>query len=40
MDLWAAFDFMKPVLMGSDWHGELDLKNKEQFRNFKDYVSR
>jgi len=40
MDLWAALDFMKPVLMGSDWHGELNLKNKEQFRNFKDYVSR
>ena len=40
MDLWASLDFMKPVLMGSDWHGELDLKNKEQFRNFKNYVSR
>ena len=40
MDLWASLEFMKPILMGSDWHGELDLKNKEQFRNFKNYVSR
>lgn len=40
MDLWASFDYMKAILMGSDWHGELDLENKEQFRNFKDYVSR
>ncbi len=40
MDLWASFDTMKPILMGSDWHGELDLNNIEQFRNFKDYVSR
>lgn len=40
MDLWASLDYMKPILMGSDWHGELDLKNKEQFRNFSDYVSR
>ena len=38
MDLWAAFSFMKKVLMGSDWHGELDLKNQDQFRNFKEYV--
>ncbi len=40
MDLWAALEYMKPVLMGSDWRGELDLKNKEQFRNFNDYVFR
>jgi hypothetical protein len=40
MDLWAAFYYMKPILMGSDWHGELNLKNQEQFRIFKNYVSR
>lgn len=40
IDLWASLDYMKLILMGSDWHGELDLKNKEQFRNFKNYVSR
>lgn len=40
MELWAGLDFMKPVLLGSDWHGEIDLKNKEQLRNFKDYVFR
>ncbi|RYG49650.1 MAG: hypothetical protein EOO01_12270 [Chitinophagaceae bacterium] len=40
MDLWAALDFMKEVLRGSDWHGVIDLKNSEQLRNFSDYVSR
>lgn len=37
---WAAMDCMKDILMGSKWHGELDLKDEEQFRNFKNYVSR
>lgn len=40
IELWAALDFMKPILMGSNWHGEIDLENKEQFHNFKDYVFR
>jgi hypothetical protein len=40
IDLWAGMGFMKKVLMGSDWHGELDLKNSSQFSNFKDYVFR
>jgi hypothetical protein len=40
MDLWSALDYMKEVLMGSDWHGELDLKDQNQFRNFNDYVFR
>jgi hypothetical protein len=36
--LWAKIDFMKEILRGSDWHGELDLKNREQFTNFMEYV--
>ncbi len=37
---WAYLDFMKSILMGESWHGELDLKNKEQLLNFTDYVFR
>ena len=40
IDLWASLEYMKLILRGSDWHGELDLKNKKQFRNFMNYVSR
>ena len=40
IDLWAALDFMKPILAGSDWHGEVNLKNEEQFHNFMNYVFR
>jgi hypothetical protein len=40
MLLWAGLDGMKDVLPGADWHGEVDLKNNEQFSNFKDYVFR
>ena len=40
MVLWAKIDFMKDILRGSDWHGEVDLKNKEQFTNFMEYVFR
>jgi len=40
MNLWAALDFMKPVLLGSDWKGELDLKNKLHLEKFKEYVYR
>lgn len=40
MLIWSKIDAMKEVLRGSDWHGELDLKNSEQFSNFKDYVFR
>ncbi len=40
MHLWAALDYMKPVLSGSEWHGLIDLKNKEQFRIFSEYISK
>ncbi len=40
MILWAKIDFMKDILRGSDWHGEIDLRNKEQFTNFIEYVFR
>lgn len=40
INFWAALDFMKPVLLGSDWHGELDLKNKNYVNKFKEYVQR
>ncbi|ACU06146.1 hypothetical protein Phep_3955 [Pedobacter heparinus DSM 2366] len=36
---WAEFDFMKPILRGSEWHGGLDLKNQEQLLNFISYVN-
>lgn len=40
IELWAAMDFMKPVLRGSHWHGALDLKSPAQFNNFRNYVFR
>lgn len=40
MVLWAKIDFMKEILRGSDWHGEVNLKIKEQFTNFMEYVFR
>jgi hypothetical protein len=40
LQIWAAMDCMKPVLLGSDWHGELDLTNPAHLRNFINYVSR
>ena len=40
MILWAKLDFMKSILKGSNWIGEVDLTNKEQFSNFKKYVFR
>ena len=38
---WANLPFMKDVLMRkeSQWHGRLNLKNKEQLRKFEYYVS-
>ena len=36
--LWANIPFIKPVLMGSDWQGELNLKNQDQLTNFTNYV--
>lgn len=38
---WANLPFMKDVLMRkeSEWHGRLNLKNKEQLRKFEYYVS-
>lgn len=38
--LWAGLPYMKDVLRGSDWWGELDLHNPEQIRNFSNYVFR
>lgn len=38
--LWARYEPMKQVLSGSDWHGEVDLKDQEQFSSFNDYVFR
>jgi hypothetical protein len=40
MIAWAHLPGMKDVLRGSDWQGELDLHNPEQFRNFSNYVFR
>jgi hypothetical protein len=40
VSLWAGMPFMKKVLMGSDWHGELNLKNPDQMLNFTNYVFR
>ncbi len=40
MVLWARLPGMKEVLRGSDWRGELDLRNPEQFSNFSNYVWR
>ncbi|NUY82471.1 hypothetical protein HUK80_16315 [Flavobacterium sp. MAH-1] len=40
INLWAALDFMKPILLGSDWNGVLDLKNKLHLEKFKEYVYR
>jgi hypothetical protein len=40
INLWAAFDFMKPVLRESVWHGELDLKNELHLNKFREYVYR
>jgi hypothetical protein len=35
---WAEISFMKQVLTGSSWHGEIDLNNQEQFNNFISYA--
>jgi hypothetical protein len=40
MHLWAALDFMKPILMGSNWHGELNLKRAGHLKKFREYVYR
>jgi hypothetical protein len=40
MILWASLPGMKEVLRESDWNGNLDLHNPEQFRNFSNYVFR
>jgi hypothetical protein len=37
---WAGLPFMEPILRGSHWHGEIDLTNPAELRNFKKYVSR
>ncbi len=38
--LWANIPFMKDVLRGSNWHGQLDLQNPEKITNFTNYVFR
>jgi len=40
MHLWAALGFMKPLLMGSRWHGELNLKRAGHLKKFREYVYR
>lgn len=40
MILWTNLPGMKDVLRGADWHGEIDLKNSNQFSNFMSYVFR
>lgn len=35
---WAELPFMKEIMRGSNWHGAMDLQNKEQFTNFISYV--
>lgn len=40
INLWGALDFMKPLLMGSSWHGELNLKKNRDLNKFKEYVYR
>jgi len=35
---WAEMRFMKNVLLGSVWHGTMDLSDSEQFSNFINYV--
>ena len=40
MIAWSGQPGMRDILRGSDWHGELDLHNPEQFRNFSNYVFR
>lgn len=31
---WAELPFMKDILRGSNWHGVIDLQDREQFTNF------
>jgi len=35
---WAELPFMKDILRGSNWHGVIDLQDREQFTNFILYV--
>lgn len=37
---WAEMPFMKDILLGSNWHGTMDLRNTQQFSNFIKYVFR
>jgi hypothetical protein len=37
---WAGMPYMKEVLLGSKWHGSIDLHNTQQFGNFISYVFR
>jgi len=36
---WSNMPGMEPILRGSDWHGEIDLNNKELLAKFKNYVA-
>lgn len=38
MDLWAGLEFMKNVLIGSTWSGEIDIKNKSQLDKLIKYA--
>lgn len=39
MEEWTGLLFMREVLQGSSWHGEIDLTNETEFRTFKAYVN-
>ena len=36
---WAGLPFMESILRGSHWHGEIDLTNRAELRNFKIRIS-
>ena len=36
---WSNMPGMEKILRGADWHGEIDLSNKELLAKFKNYVS-
>ena len=40
INAWATLDFMKPILIGSVWNGELNLKNKRHLNKYSEYVYR
>jgi hypothetical protein len=37
---WSGLPFLRDILRGCSWHGEIDLSNSEDLLNFKIYVTR